>query len=63
MTPKKDNYMRGYHDGFKEAAPEMLEVIKATFLALCDAPADRLTDKCFESIDALSRVIAKAEAN
>lgn len=23
MTPKKDAYMRGYHDGFKDAAPEL----------------------------------------
>lgn len=54
MTPKKDEYMRGYHDGFKDGAAELLAALKAMVLNDTNTYRD-----CHKAAVA---AIAKAEA-
>lgn len=60
MNRRKDEYMRGYGDGFKDGRADVLPAVNAAFLALCDMPFDSLTSKGFEAIAELGRAIAEA---
>lgn len=56
MSPKKDEYMRGYSDGFKDgkahaAIPEMLEALREARHLLM-APAEDLLWSVIGRIDA-----------
>ena len=60
MTPKKDEYMRGYGDGFKGGMAEMLAALLDAETAIAASISYYGTDAALSALKSVRRAISKA---